>query len=639
MKLIQDAREKLNTKSSINVEKIIRQIEKYDVISFDIFDTLLKRNIKRPTDVFQYMEVKYGKVGFCKERIEAEKKARLKKNHREINLKDIYNELPYDLTKEELKTESDLLMVNESMLPVYKKALHEKTVIITSDMYLPEEFVKNILKREGIFGYKKLYLSSTIGKTKSSGELFDLIKKDIGPGKKIIHIGDSFKSDYKMPKSKGIDAIQIPTIIDNHAFKLKESNIECNILNSFLNNTVQTQQSEYYRFGYERFGMFLWGYSQWLHKSLKASNINKVYFFSRDGLIMKKAFDILFDDIETHYLEVSRRALRVPILWMNHKLEHVINMISPSKLVSLSTIFDGVGLDIKNYMQLIKKYGFEINSVFDRKEIVKNNNLNALYSELSNDIERISKQEYAMLVKYIQQNSLSGSFAIVDIGWSGGMQRYLIETLNKLGIDAQVKGYYIGVADYYKRNIDVIPSLDLNGYLFDFLHDENAVDKRSPFVGLFETLFLEQGGSVKNYKLDNDKVAARRYPYEYLENGKPTFEYRSVKEIQQGALDFVSRFNNKQFEKLSAEILFEGLAQTGLNPNKQDLKMFADFRFFDEGETQYLAKPDSLLIYITHIKKLKNDFLSCRWKIGFMKRLFKFNLPYEKMYRLMLKYK
>ena len=60
--------------------------------------------------------------------------------------------------------------------------------------------------------------------------------------------------------------------------------------------------------------------------------------------------------------------------------------------------------------------------------------------------------------------------------------------------------------------------------------------------------------------------------------------------------------------------------------------MFADFRFFDEGEMQYLASPKSVIYYATHAKELKKDFLLSRWKIGFMKRLFKIKLPYNEMY-------
>ena len=123
-----------------------------------------------------------------------------------------------------------------------------------------------------------------------------------------------------------------------------------------------------------------------------------------------------------------------------------------------------------------------------------------------------------------------------------------------------------------------------------------------------------------------------------MENGKPTHEYQCVKEIQRGALDFIKKFGNKEIA-LSANILFEGLKQTGLEPKKKDIEMFADFRFFDEGETQYLAKPKSMIYYLTHVRELKNDFLLSRWKIGFMKRLFKLKLPYENLYKAMLKYK
>lgn len=638
MKILQQVRDKLNTASSIDVASIINQIEKYDIVSFDIFDTLLKRNVAKPTDVFEYIEKKHNITGFCEQRIAAEKRARTKKKGVEVTLSDIYAEMPYDFSSEELKAEGELLVANDWILPVYKHALKSKRVIITSDMYLPEEFICQILEREGLGGYEKLYLSSSIGKTKHSGELFELIISELGKENRLIHIGDSYRSDFEIPKKYGIDAIHIPTKIEKNTFKLKEVGIEENIINSFLNNTSPIGESKYYRFGYEKFGMFLWGYSKWLHKSVKDSDIKDVYFFSRDGLIMKKAFDALYNDVQTHYLEVSRRSLRVPILWMNYELPHVINMISPSKLVSLTTIFDGVGLDINNYRSLIEKYGFTAETTFDRKELLENKNLNSLYSQLGADIETVSKKEYELLVKYIDQNHLSGRFAIVDIGWSGGMQRYLIETLNKLGIDASIKGYYIGVADYYKRNIEVVPNLDLNGYLFDFLHDKNAKDKRSAFVGLFETLFLEQGGSVKNYRVESENVTANRLPYEYLENGQPTFEYRNVMDIQRGALDFIKRFGDMDLN-VSADKLYEGLSETGLKPKKEDIDMFADFRFFDEGETLYLAKPKGVFYYMFHVKNLKKDFLSSRWKIGFMKRLFKIDLPYEEIYKAMLKYK
>ena len=85
--------------------------------------------------------------------------------------------------------------------------------------------------------------------------------------------------------------------------------------------------------------------------------------------------------------------------------------------------------------------------------------------------------------------------------------------------------------------------------------------------------------------------------------------------------------------------LFEGIRKTGLEPSKKDLKLFSEFKFYDEGEIQYLAVPKSVLHYLVHIKELKKDFLLSRWKIGFLKKLLKLNLPYEYLYKILLKSK
>ena len=47
----------LSTKTN---RKIIKKINKYDYISFDIFDTLIKRKTKRPEEVFSIIEEKFN---------------------------------------------------------------------------------------------------------------------------------------------------------------------------------------------------------------------------------------------------------------------------------------------------------------------------------------------------------------------------------------------------------------------------------------------------------------------------------------------------------------------------------------------------------------------------------------------------
>ena len=61
--------------------------------------------------------------------------------------------------------------------------LSGKKVIIVSDMYLKEDTIKEILKKNGYEDYHKLYLSSEIRLTKNNGSLYGYIKKELGvPG-------------------------------------------------------------------------------------------------------------------------------------------------------------------------------------------------------------------------------------------------------------------------------------------------------------------------------------------------------------------------------------------------------------------------------------------------------------------------
>lgn len=640
-------KKKLNSGSSINADELYLIVKPYQYVSFDIFDTLVKRNVEDPSDVFKLMEHQAGK-GFADRRVGAEREARenlLKTGRKEVLIEDIYKCFSEserkDLIELELNTELQLLTPNHPVTDVYNRCLEDgKTVFITSDMYWPQEIVERLLVKIGVVSYKELYLSSTRQAVKSDGSLFQLLVKTehINP-KELIHIGDSTVGDFLEPQKLGIRAVQIPRYTKNVRYRGDDNyaSLHMNHLNSFINNTVPLSDDPYYKFGYAQFGKVLWGYAHWIHDVAKGKGITKLFFLARDGYIMKKAYDLCIEDhsIETKYLEVSRRSLRGPVLWMDSSFETILSMVVNAKLVSMASIFDGLGMDIGRYQDKLGKYGYNKNTVFDRSSIFLDEGLKQLLTDLTPDIIENSKKEYSILTEYLKQEVVSGKFGIVDIGYAGSMQRYLTQTLIKLRIQHQITGFYLGVADFYKKNeVDGL-DLDLNGYLFDFKHNPHAVDCRSSFVGLFETLFLEQEGSVKRYKRENGRIVAERYPYEYFKDGKPTGDYLKIKEIQHGAIDFVSAAAGDSllsgFPYKPSE-LFAGIYETGTDPTSFDLKLFADMEFYDEGITQGLAAPKSMTHYLLHPNDLKNDFLQCRWKTGFLKRLLKLNLSYQRMY-------
>ncbi len=202
-------------------EKEIESILRYDVISFDMFDTLIFRKCSRPEEIFKIVEDSYNKnhadecITFVKTRIEAEKMARKRKGEGEVTLDEIYECMeayPQRVTDEikelEILTEMNNCIPNSEVVELYKRAVNaKKKVIVISDMYLPKRVVLDILNRCEINQKVNLFLSSELNQTKKEGSLYRTVLKELGEDPiRVIHIGDNLISDYFQAKRFGMDA-------------------------------------------------------------------------------------------------------------------------------------------------------------------------------------------------------------------------------------------------------------------------------------------------------------------------------------------------------------------------------------------------------------------------------------------------
>lgn len=193
--------------------------DRYKIVSFDIFDTLIEREVWVPQKVFSIVGIRVlgersGKE-FCNARVTAERNAREKSITGEVNLSDIYDSLEgYDHLREKLMFEEmnvELEMCKQKVRghELYRKAIEQgKRVILISDMYLSSTFLLKMLGKCGINEIEKLYVSCENGCSKRSGLLFGhvLIDEDVLP-KNIIHIGDDYTADVKGSGMNGIDSI------------------------------------------------------------------------------------------------------------------------------------------------------------------------------------------------------------------------------------------------------------------------------------------------------------------------------------------------------------------------------------------------------------------------------------------------
>ena len=113
---------------------------------------------------------------------------------------------------------------------------------------------------------------------------------------------------------------RIPFIRKKHSV-YKEDEKFYSEFKKLCKSNYNEKDSVFFSFGYETFGIILYGFCKWLRDDLKKNKIKRIIFFSRDGYIIREAFNLIegSDEFQTDYMYVSRRSLRVPLLWKEEK--------------------------------------------------------------------------------------------------------------------------------------------------------------------------------------------------------------------------------------------------------------------------------------------------------------------------------
>lgn len=350
----------------LSEESIKRKIEQSEVISFDVFDTLITRKVIRPKDIFKIVRERLGNRGFdfVAERIQAEGDL---DNMQSPKIEMIYKQMQKNLglqdteieqlQKLEIQTEKDFLYRREAMCQILEWTLSlGKDVYLVSDMYLSKRVLENILSELGITGYKELLVSCEYQCTKENG-LFEVLlhEKHITP-EKCLHIGDNRFTDELSAQRSGINTYKIYSPIE-----MLESSIYADLIelcNSLEENIVLAGfAAEAYNnpFGrYEGNGrLFLetekeiiryiiapviFKYMLWLTQKLKTTGSDFVLFPSRDGFLLKRLYEKIckkYTELllpKSMYLFTSRRLALVSAAQSREDIERIISLPDERKI-------------------------------------------------------------------------------------------------------------------------------------------------------------------------------------------------------------------------------------------------------------------------------------------------------------------
>ena len=264
-------------------------LSRFDVVSFDIFDTLLLRRVQKPSDVWLELERRENASGFFNDRkkADAETYAAAIARGGETTLDEAYALIPQwqGMREKELALEREVLYANPEMLEIWNclGSMGNRRVII-SDMYLPGDFIRSVLEDNGIRDWDGFYLSNEHDCRKSSGHLFELMLHEIGCApEKLLHVGDNEASDIKAARKLGIEG------------------------RLYRKGSAWLAFSSYWTgLGYRIGGSLGYMYVSWIVRTAKKLGKTHLMFVGRDGYILQKICNELWPEIKTDYFFAPR---------------------------------------------------------------------------------------------------------------------------------------------------------------------------------------------------------------------------------------------------------------------------------------------------------------------------------------------
>lgn len=644
--------------SSIDTERLYHYLKSFDYISFDIFDTLVKRDVPTPLSVFELVELFYCQEasqnldGFAEARYNAEIQARACSSGKEVTIDDIYQKLPYDtktkniLQKLELQAEYMVCTVNRPIIDVYTRLLEDrKKVYLVSDMYLPQSAIISILKKCNIYGYRALYLSSEYGVQKRNG-LFDiLVRNEKIKNQQLVHVGDNWRADHiPLMLNRGYRTCKIPYQIINTRFLSShraDTSFSQQISDCFINNHIDCSWSYFKQVGFSVFGPLLISFIQWIKTQVQDEGINKIFFLERDGYVLRKAWKLLYEktkDNEEYSVFLSRVSILPVRLKGDYSVSNILKTIPRRQNSTVAMVLKRVNLYTEDNIALAKSLGIDLNMLVG-DQLSEESNLYGYLKEAMKSLPQLYAEEAARFESYMLQFIKAGDrVAIVDVGWNGTAQKAISLALSNRGIHADLYGYYLGMN---KRGLGRETDINAKGYLVD--EDSSLIDRTNmkACMGFIEFFLTAPYGMTVGYRESDMLVEPVLGKYEYMNsNGTLRKEVAHIGDLQEGALQYIDYFNRSglaQWIKLLPNESMIGLKKLCVHPDRIDLRTWGNTYNFENSLVPF-ANPKTLTHYIKNITDFRKDFGDATWKIGFLRRLLRnMPAPYFQVFMFLLK--
>lgn len=318
-------------------EELLRKIARVDIVSFDLFDTLVMRKVLHYTDIYALMDIELRRQGiyipdFAQLRLAEEL---ILSQHTAPTLQNIYEAvlrktggafiMAEDLTAMEWKIDLSVMVKRAAVCDVFRCAVSAgKRVIVTTDSYYGEMQIAQILEKFDLTGYERLFVSCEVGTAKSA-RLFDEVISYCG-NSSVLHIGNDDAADIIPAQARGLETFRLYSgvelfdelggmgtekYISTLSDKIKVGFFISRMFNNpfaFETKERKVTISKSYDIGYIIYAPIITDFVFWLKRKFIEHNISWILFCARDGYLIGRLYQKIDKERRAIYFLTSRIA-------------------------------------------------------------------------------------------------------------------------------------------------------------------------------------------------------------------------------------------------------------------------------------------------------------------------------------------
>lgn len=451
---------------------IIELADKVDIISFDIFDTLLFRSVRTPQRVFNKTFNKtpdsfpdfFSNEDWKTLRSSLPKIAKEKTENPEgIRLNDYLAEVPSHISlceglyDAEIESEKECAILNPDIWGLIKelKRDYHKKIILVSDMYLRDKDIREILVSAGVDFelIDDLFVSNEYGTRKSTGNLYETVCNKLGcDPSKILHVGDNWISDYSNARRAGLNTVLYPVIEEakyNYPYLRYEGQLyykndgmaeEIYAIRCLAaSHAVGTEEEKaWFEMGAMTYGPLLTMAAEWVLDNAEENNIRNIYPFMREGIflseLLKKAAEYRNWKGRIEPIFISRRALFPALLSVVEPRDIFFAFQANtgiSRNLTIGEVLDMYGADSNDDLYEFKNLNILQSKKCFKNEVSVSTVLNEkFFSNIEGTREKCKDSDSFLWEYFKTLNMDREDFITFDFGYVGTTQNAIQRILN-----------------------------------------------------------------------------------------------------------------------------------------------------------------------------------------------------------------